>query len=134
MQNPFEGHWYAAKRVLKYLKGIQDFGLKYTQVGDFILIGYSDSDFNGDKETEVSTLGYATSLGSGIVSLRSHKQSVPTDSTTEAEYLEVAEATNEFLWLREILEDFQEKQMHSTYLMIDNTSTIKLAKNPKFHD
>jgi hypothetical protein len=28
MKNPFEGCWCAAKRVLKYLKGTQDFGLK----------------------------------------------------------------------------------------------------------
>ena len=27
MQNPCEGHWSAVKRVLKYLKGNQDFGL-----------------------------------------------------------------------------------------------------------
>jgi len=30
MQKPCEGHWSTAKRVLKYLKGTQDFGLKYT--------------------------------------------------------------------------------------------------------
>jgi len=30
MQKPCEGHWSATKRVLKYLKGTQDFGLKYT--------------------------------------------------------------------------------------------------------
>jgi hypothetical protein len=65
---------------------------------------------------------------------RSHKQSVPTDSTTEAEYVAVAEATKEIVWLRKILEDLQEKQVHSTPLLIDNTSAIKLAKNPKFHD
>eukprot|EP00253_Pinus_taeda_P025698 PITA_25698 len=54
MQKPCEGHWFAAKRVLKYLKGTQAFGVKYTQVGDFSLIGYSDSNFDGDKETGVS--------------------------------------------------------------------------------
>jgi hypothetical protein len=27
MQNPCKGHWSAAKRVLKYLKGTQDLGL-----------------------------------------------------------------------------------------------------------
>eukprot|EP00253_Pinus_taeda_P004154 PITA_04154 len=55
IQKPCEGHWSAAKRVLMYLKGTQDLGLKYTQVGDFSLIGYSDSDFDGDKQTRVST-------------------------------------------------------------------------------
>jgi transposase InsO family protein len=64
MQKPCEGHWSAAKRVLKYLKGTQDFGLKYSKVDDFNLIGYSDSDFDGDKENGVSTSGYLMSLGS----------------------------------------------------------------------
>eukprot|EP00253_Pinus_taeda_P011570 PITA_11570 len=89
---------------------------------------------DGDKETEVSTLGYGTSLGSGVVSWRSHKQSVPLDSTIEAEYVATAKATKEIVWVRKILEDLQVKQVQSTPLMIDNTSTIKLAKNPKFHD
>eukprot|EP00253_Pinus_taeda_P014815 PITA_14815 len=30
MQKPCEGQWSAAKRVLRYLKGTQDFGIKYT--------------------------------------------------------------------------------------------------------
>jgi hypothetical protein len=68
MQKPCEGHWSAAKRVLKYLKGTQDFGLKYSKVDDFNLIGYSDSNFDGDKENGVSTSGYLMSLGSTIVS------------------------------------------------------------------
>ena len=82
MQKLCEGHWSTVKRVLKYLKGTQDFGLKYTRVGDFSLIGYSDSDFDEDKETRVSTSGYAMSLGSRAVSYRSHKQLVPAYSTT----------------------------------------------------
>eukprot|EP00253_Pinus_taeda_P003682 PITA_03682 len=90
--------------------------------------------FDGDKEIGVSTSGYAMSLGSGAVSWRSRKQSVPVDSTTEAEYMAAAETTKEIVWLRKILEDLQEKQVQSTPLMIDNTSAIKLAKNPKFHD
>eukprot|EP00253_Pinus_taeda_P020681 PITA_20681 len=108
MQKPCEGHWSTAKRVLKYLKGTQDFGIKYT--------------------------GYAMSLGLGVVSWRSRKQSVPEDSTTEAEYVAAAKATKEIVWLRKSLEDLQVKQVQSTPLMIDNTSAIKLAKNPKFHD
>jgi hypothetical protein len=68
MQKPCEGHWFAAKRVLKYLKGTQDFGLRYSKVDDFNLIGYSDSDFVGDKKNGVSTSGYLMSLGSAAIS------------------------------------------------------------------
>eukprot|EP00253_Pinus_taeda_P034592 PITA_34592 len=99
-----------------------------------ILSRYFDSDFDGDKEIGVSTSGYAISLGSGVVSWRSRKKSVPKDSTTEAEYMAAAEATKEIVWLRKILEDLQVKQVQSTPIMIDNTSAIKSAKNPKFHD
>ena len=53
---------------------------------------------------------------------------------TKVEYVAAAEATKEIIWLNKILEDLQMKQMYSTPLMIDNTSAIKLAKNPKFHD
>eukprot|EP00253_Pinus_taeda_P005666 PITA_05666 len=74
-------------------------------VGDFILVEYSDSDYDGDKETGVSTASYAMSLGSGVVSKRSCKQSVPADSTTEAEYVAATEATKEIVWLRKIIED-----------------------------
>eukprot|EP00253_Pinus_taeda_P032296 PITA_32296 len=92
-----------------------------------------DTDFDGDK-AGVSTSGYVMSLGSGVVSWRSHKQSVPADSTTETEYVATTKATKEILWLRKILEDLWVKQLHSTPLLIDNTSIIKLVKNPKFHD
>ena len=47
--------------------------------------------------------------------------------------MEATEATKEIVWLRKILEDMQMKQMHSTPLMNENNSAIKLAKNPKFH-
>eukprot|EP00253_Pinus_taeda_P003204 PITA_03204 len=107
MQKPCEGHWSAAERVLRYLKGTQDLGIKYTQVDEFSLIGYSDSDFDGDKETGVSTSGYAMSLGLGVVSWRSRKQSVLADSTTKAKYVEAVEAMKEIVWLRKILEDLQ---------------------------
>ena len=52
----------------------QDFGLEYSKVDDFKLIGYYDLDFDGDKETVVSTLGYLTSLGLTTFSYRSHKK------------------------------------------------------------
>ena len=49
MQKPCEGHLSTAKIFLKYFNGTQEFGLKYIEVGEFILIGYFDSNFDGDK-------------------------------------------------------------------------------------
>ena len=51
IHKPCEGHWSTTKRVLRYLKGTQDVGLKYSKVDEFKLIGYSDSDLDGKKET-----------------------------------------------------------------------------------
>jgi len=45
------------------------------------------------------------SLGSGVVSSRSCKQSVLANSTTEAKYVAVSEATKEIVWLKKIMED-----------------------------
>jgi hypothetical protein len=72
------------KKKLKYLKGTQDFGLEYSKVDEFNLIGYFDLNFVGDKENGVPTSNYLMSFGSTFVSWRSHKQLVPTDSTIEA--------------------------------------------------
>jgi hypothetical protein len=49
------------------------------------------------------------SLGSRIVSWRSCKYLIPTDSTTKAECVAVVEATKEIAWLKKILEYLQEK-------------------------
>ena len=56
MHKTCEGHWSAAKRVLRYLKGTQYVGLKYSKVDDFKLIGYSDLDFDGDRRQEYQLL------------------------------------------------------------------------------
>ena len=134
MHKPCEGHWIATQRVLKYLKGTQTLGIKYSRVSDFHLTGYADSDFDGDKENGLSTSGYLMTLGSAAITWRSKKQTILGDSTTEAEYVAAAQATKEIVWLRKILDDLQEKQTTSTTLFVDNNSAIQLAKNPKFHD
>jgi hypothetical protein len=134
MHQACEDHWTETKRVLKYLKGTQSYGIKYSNVSDFHLIGYSDSNFDGNKEHGVSTSSYLMNLGSEAITWRTRKQSSPTDSTTEAKYIAAAQATKEIIWLQKILEDLQEKQRTSMLFFVDNTSAIQLAKIHKFHD
>ena len=66
-------------------------------------IRYTDSDFQSDVNLRKSTFGYVFTLGGATVSWRSIKQSRIADSTMEAEYEAVLEATKEAVWLRKFL-------------------------------
>ena len=91
---------------MKYFKGTQTYGIKYSKVLEFHLVDYSDSVFDGDKGNGVSTSGYSMNLGSIAISWRLHKQYVPVDSTTEAEYVEAFQATKEIIWFRKNTQRF----------------------------
>ena len=46
MEKPLEIHWNAVKGVLVYIKGIIDYGIKYTNSFDFELTCYSNSNWD----------------------------------------------------------------------------------------
>lgn len=54
-------------------------------------------------------------------------------SSTEAEYMAAASATKEAIWINTLLDEFKFPQPQRTLLLIDNQSTISLAKNAVFH-
>ncbi|XP_068497476.1 secreted RxLR effector protein 161-like [Phaseolus vulgaris] len=85
--NPKESHFKAAKRILKYLKGITNVGLWYPSYSSIHLIGYSDSDFAGCKLDRKSRSGICHLLGSSLISWHSKKQACVAFSTTEAKYI-----------------------------------------------
>ena len=58
-------------------------------------IGYTDSDFQSDRDSRKSTSGYVFTLGGGSISWRSIKQSSIADSTMEAEYIAASKAAKE---------------------------------------
>ena len=58
-------------------------------------IGYTDSDFQSDRESKKSTSGYVFTLGGGAISWQSVKQSSIADSTMEAEYITASKAAKE---------------------------------------
>ena len=77
----------AAKHILRYLKGTIDYGLKYDANQKINLEGYVDSYWAGSAIERKSTLGCFFSMGSGVISWFSRKQSCVALSTTEAEYV-----------------------------------------------
>ncbi|RVW47431.1 Retrovirus-related Pol polyprotein from transposon RE1 [Vitis vinifera] len=129
-----EIHFQAAKRVIRYVKGIVDYGIKFSQVQSFNFHGFSDSDWAGCVDDMRSTLGYCFSFGSGVFSWSSRKQEVVAQSTAEAEYIVAVAAVNQALWLRKLLTDLDMKQEVSTKVFVDNQATISIANDPVFHD
>jgi uncharacterized cupredoxin-like copper-binding protein len=61
-----EIHFQAAKRILRYVKGTLDYGIRFSQVKSFCLLGYSDSDWAGCVDDMRSTSGYCFTMGSGV--------------------------------------------------------------------
>ncbi|KAF2286317.1 hypothetical protein GH714_013784 [Hevea brasiliensis] len=68
------------------------------KMGDSV-IGYADSDFAGDLDKRRSLTGYLFTLSGSAISWKATLQSIVALSTTEAEYMALAEAVKEILWL-----------------------------------
>ena len=109
MSSPSHFHLGVAKRLLRYLQGIMNYGIKYEKNLNVKLIGFCDSDWSGCLDDMKSTFGYAFSLGSSIFSWLSKKQQMVAQSSAEAEYISASLSTSQTIWLRRILEDINEK-------------------------
>ncbi|GJV21584.1 retrovirus-related pol polyprotein from transposon TNT 1-94 [Tanacetum coccineum] len=68
MHNPSQIHIGVGKRILRYLQGTKDFGIKYVKNANINLHGFCDSDWGGCTYDMKSTSEYIFSLGSGVFS------------------------------------------------------------------
>lgn len=132
LDSPGSLHWAAFKRVLRYLGHSRKVGLTLGG-GGIELMAYSDSDYAGCPYTRRSITGYAMIVGGGCVSWRARKQATVATSSTEAEYRAAYEATQEVVWLRQLLKDFGYPQTRPTVLNCDNQGALALSKNPLYH-
>ena len=95
-------------------------------------VGYSDADWAGDLDNQKSTSGYIFNLCGGAVSWRSKKQCVAL-STAEAEYMALASAAQEAVWLQHLPKELKETLEDPTKIYEDNQSTIYMTNNAQFH-
>ena len=132
--NPGQAHWTAVKHILKYLKRTRDYQLVY-QSDSLKPLGYTDSDFQADRDEKKSTSGYVFVLGGGAISWRSAKQKCIADSTMEAEYVAASEAAKEAVWLRNYLLDLGiiSNLPRSITVYCDNTGAVANSKEPRSH-
>ena len=96
------------------------------------MVGYVDSDYAGNIDDRRSTTGYVFTLSGGPVCWRSTLQSLVAVSTTEAEYMAVAKAVKEALWLKGLVKELGLNQ-GGVQLHCDSQSAIYLAKHQVYH-
>ncbi|RDX93298.1 putative mitochondrial protein, partial [Mucuna pruriens] len=108
-----ELHLKAAKRVVRYIKGTANYGVKYDKVQDFKLSSFSDSDWAGSLDDMKSTSGYCFSMGSSVLSWCSKKQEVVAQSVAKAKFVAATVAINQAIWLRNIPSKFRTELFQS---------------------
>lgn len=97
-ESPNKQHWNAVKRIIKYIKGTIDYGIKFKRTeSNLSLVAFSDADFAGDKQTRKSTSGLVIKLGDAAIVWSSQKQKSVALSTTESEYIAASQTTKELI-------------------------------------
>jgi len=133
VSSPRQCDWTAVKRVMRYLKETINLKLKLTTCDNLQLVCYADADWAGDTLDRKSTSGYLFQLGDTVVSWLSKKQGSAPLSSTEAEYISAALASQELIWIRQLLTDLHMPCTQPTTMYEDNQGRIKLASNEKIN-
>ena len=134
MSNPSKEHWTSLKWLLRYLKGKLNHGLVYKKSKkNFLLEGFIDSDYAGNRDNRKSTSAYFFLLNGNCISWKVQQQPVVALSTTEAYFMATTEGVKEAIWLQERLKELKFLNT-KLVLYLDNQSVIFLCKNPVYYD
>ena len=133
MHAPSNSHFRLMKRVLRYLKGTIELGMRIHASSSSNLYAFVDADWAGCPLTRRSTTGFCTFLGSNCISWCAKKQPTVARSSAEAEYRAMASATAELTWLSYLFRDLGIPLTAPPSLFCDNLSALQLTVNPVFH-
>jgi hypothetical protein len=129
-------HWKGIKKALRYLQGTKGLMLTYRRSDTLEIVGYSDSDFAGCKDTEKSTSGYIFLLAGGAILWKSSKQTITTSSTMYAEFVACYESMGQAMWLNKFVPRLRvvDSIERPLKLYCDNEPAIFYAHNNKSSD
>lgn len=118
---------------MRYVKGTTDKGLVFTQTKRDCeaITGYVDPDYAPDLDKRRSLTSYIFTLYGNVVSWKSTLQSVVAFSSTEAEYIALAESVKEAVWLKRSVSAMINGDC-VVKIHCDNQSALALSKNPTF--
>ena len=105
IKTPAMTHFKALKWILRYIKGIIDFGLFYDYSNSFEHVGYSDSAWVGEMDDRKSTTSFVFYMEDTTFTWSSKKQFIVTLSTCEAEYITTILCVCHSIWLKRLLKE-----------------------------
>jgi hypothetical protein len=106
------------------------YGIHYAVGCALDLIGFTDSNWVGDRTDLKSMSGYTLSLGLGPICWSSKKQSTIALSSTEVEYRGVVNCVIQTLWLQHFLTELGIQFHCLTIIWCDNQSTLRFCRDP----
>ncbi|KAI3440844.1 uncharacterized protein J3R85_003080 [Psidium guajava] len=124
MSSPHTSHWDAIIKILRYLKKARGHRLIYQDHGHKRVEAFSDANWAGSPIDRRSTSGYCTFVRGNLVSWKSKKQSVVARSSAELEYIAMAQATCELVWMRQLLVELGFEDPAPMELWCDNRATV----------
>ena len=126
-------HMKLMERVIKFVFDTKDqemkLGPRVRDDGKWTIVGYSDSDYGGDKDTRRSVTGFVVFVNGAPISWRSRAQRSVTLSSTEGEYVAASETAAEMMFIRNNLKFFGIELADKMQLFVDNAGAIHLTKN-----
>lgn len=131
MHAPKLKHWLAARGILEYLKVTSSYGITFQRGSGLELVVYADAAYAPRDTRRKSVSGAAVMCGGAAIQWISRTQKTSTLSTSEAEYVAMAEGFKEALFLRSVwrflLPDFGDPCIQ---VFEDNKGAIQIAVNP----
>jgi hypothetical protein len=129
MQEPRQSHDAALKHVLRYLSGSASLSLTYRRESSFEVLGFSDASFAQDLDSRKSTTGYAFTISGGAVSWNSKQQTIVATSTMESELIAASAASDEAIFIRQLLLDLTLGPTNPIKILCDNQPMLHMVTN-----
>jgi len=141
MNRPSKSHLAAAKRVLRYVAGTLDRGLRYEnkpwkapgiagEIAPNKIVAYADSDWAGDVDSRKSMSGNIVFMAGGVISFKAALQKIQALSSAEAEYVSLSDASRELVYIYNVLRELNVLDQDGPLpLLSDSSAALAMARN-----
>jgi hypothetical protein len=138
--NPDETHYKAMEWLWNYISRYPNLGLFFLCNSDVFIKIYSDSDWASSLEDRKSTQAFISFVGNCVINWQTRLQKTVATSSTEAEYMALKSATQEALYLKNILIWLADADLippmkrDFATILVDNLGAKDLSENASHHE